>query len=367
MSGSAHADVSSIGLQYQAGELQFEVHSAEVTPENEAEVIESLAADIAEARRTNPASHLETGWYHPANPGEGLSQSGNTDRSPAQVARIFSRAQGLIQKLKTRLDGAFIQTDHSFGLVDPKLDASNSRYLKYSNAIYTTIRISHSYIGRVATFVIAGYGLQSSIELGMGVALGCGLIAANYDHVLRFVKYGRAYSLIRPGASKWLDRVRNDPVRAAKLDRLHGKANWGFFEAIFTVAVLGLETGIGKALGLPVPFPTLPEATFSFLAAFNSQQVWDRAVMKYEDLLNLQPNLSEDFKRAALRKRAAIGSVVSVVSMTASSMPYLPVKVAGFAMLLGLRQAGAYYEKRIEARIAKQIASVKPCDLLTTK
>jgi hypothetical protein len=201
----------------------------------------------------------------------------------------------------------------------------------------------------------------------MGVALGCGLIAANYDHILRFVKHDRVYSLIRPGTWKWLDRVKSDPKRAAWLDRVHGKANWGFFEALFTVSVLGLETGIGKALGLPVPFPSLPELSFSFLAAFNSQQVWDRAVNKYEDLLNLQPNLSEDFKRASLRKRAAIGSIISVVSMTASSMPYLPVKAAGFAMLLGLRQAGKYYEKKIDARIAEHLAREKPCDLLLRK
>jgi hypothetical protein len=366
LSGLARADVSTIGLEYQAGELSIEVQSAEVTPENESEVLDLLTEDMASARKTNPNAYLETAWYHPASPDQGLARIAVADRSPAQFKIILSKAQSLIRKLQDRLSGSFIQSDHSFGLVDANLNASNSAYLKYSNAIYTTVRITHSYVGRVATFVIAGYGLKSSLELGMGVALGCGMIAANYDHILRFVKHDRITSLIKPGTLPWLDRVRNDPKRALALDRLHGKANWGFFEALFTVSVLGLETGIGKALSLPVPFPSLGALTFSFLAAFNSQQVWDRAVNKYEDLLNLQPNLNEDFKRASLRKRAAIGSVVSVVSMTASSMPYLPVKIAGFAMLLGLRQAGIHYEKKIDARIAKTLATQKACDLLAT-
>ena len=366
LSGRARADVSTIGLEYQAGELTVEVQSAEVTPENESEVLDLLSDDLARARESNPHAYLETGWYHPASPEAGLALKATPERSPAQFKKTLSKAQDLIRKLQDRLSAGFIQSDHSFGLVDPNLNASNSAYLKYSNAIYTTVRITHSYLGRVATFVIAGYGLKSSLELGMGVALGCGLIAANYDHILRFVKQDRITSFIKPGTFSWLDRVRADPKRSAALDRLHGKANWGFFEALFTVSVLGLETGLGKALGLPVPFPSVGALSFSFLAAFNSQQVWDRAVNKYEDLLNLQPNLSEDFKRASLRKRAAIGSVVSVVSMTASSMPYLPVKVAGFALLLGLRQAGLHYEKKIEARIARTLASQKTCDLLAT-
>jgi hypothetical protein len=337
-----------------------------VTPENEPEVLDLLIYDLARAREANPHAYLETAWFHPASPDRELTQVLVANRSPAQFKVILSKAQSLIRKLQDRLSGSFIQSDHSFGLVDPNLNASNSAYLKYSNAIYTTIRITHSYIGRVATFVIAGYGLKSSLELGMGVALGCGLIAANYDHILRFVKHDRITHLIKPGTFAWLDRIKSDPKRAAALDRLHGKVNWGFFEGLFTIAVLGLETGIGKALGLPIPFPSMGALTFSFLAAFNSQQVWDRAVNKYEDLLNLQPNLSEDFKRASLRKRAAIGSVVSVVSMTASSMPYLPIKVAGFALLLGLRQAGVHYEKKIDARIAKTLAAQKACDLLAT-
>ena len=340
-------------MKMTAGEIEIEVNSAELTSENETEALSALENEILAARKANPRSIVELGWYHPE------TQSG---RSPSA---FLSKAQVFIQKLKTGLQNLLVPSDHDFGLVNPRLNASNSFYLKNSNAIYTTIRLTHSYAGRVATFVLAGYGLNQSLELGLAVAFGCGMIAANYDWIMNFVKHDRAYNLIKPGKLAWLDRLRNDPEKSASLDRIHGKANWGFFEALFTVSVLGLETGLGKFLNIPVPFPSALELSFSFLAAFNSQQIWDRAVNRYEDLLNLQPNLSRDFKNASLRKRRAIGSVTSVVAMTASSMPYLPVKITSFALLIGLRQAGVVYEKIVDARIAKMLTK-NECDLLAT-
>ncbi len=368
---AAQAEVKPIVLDLRVDEFTIEVESAEITPENENDILERLTLDLQRAKTENPNSIIETGWFHPANP-EGFSAvkpavKPDSGRSPAQFKEILSRAQEFLGKLNDRLTGLFIESDRSFGLVDPKINAENSAYLRHSNAIYTTIRLTHSYAGRVATFVIAGYGLDQSLKLGLGVAVGCGVIAANYDRILSFVKNDRIYNRIKPGTWSWLDKKLSDPVKKYDLDRLHGKANWGLFEALFTVSVLGLESGLGSMLGLPVPFPSGFELTASFLAAFNSQQIWDRAVNRYQDLLNLQPNLNEDYKKAALRKRAAVGSVVSVVSMTASSMPFLPVKIGGFALLLGLRQAGILYEKRVQSRIETLWTARQSCNALLRK
>ncbi len=367
----ALADLSPVGVRFNSGEIKVEVLSTEFDSSHEEEALEAAEAEIVGARKSSPSSIVELGWFHANEPDESdenkvwsLSRLPELNRSPAAW---LPRAKAFIQKLEGRLNRILLPVNHSFGLVRSKADASSSFYLKNSNAIYTTVRLTHSYVGRVATFVFAGYGLSQSIELGLAVAISCGVISANYDWMMKVVKHERVYDWITPGSLPGLDRLRADPVKAAKLDRLHGKVNWSIFEVAFTLGVLGLESGFGKLMALPVPFPSVLDISFSVFAALNSQQVWDRAVSRYEDLLDLDPELNADFKSASLRKRRAIGSVVSVVAMTASSMNALPIKIGGFALLLGLRQAGVYYEKAIDGKIAESLANVKPCDLLTTQ
>jgi hypothetical protein len=364
---SAKADISSIGIRMNVGEYRVEVSSAEVDSNNEEEVLSSLVDEIVEARSKAPESRVETGWYIPKGI-EALELSSRVTgfgRSPAEEPK--SKARILIEKLEGRLSERLVRSDHTFGRVDPKVDASQSFYLRNSNAIFSIIRLSTSYGGRVATFVMAGYGLTQSLELGVAVAAVCGVTAMNYDWLMRAIKYDRVYNLVKPGVLPALDRLRADSERMKKIDRIHQKVNWGLMEAAFTVGLLGLEFGFGKVLGVPVAFPSFPEISMSFLATFNSQQVWDRAVNRYEDLLNLQPNLNQDFKNTSLRKRRALGSVISVVSMAASAMPNAAIKIGGFAALIGLRQAGVYYEKIVDSRLAQEMTQVSSCDLLTTR
>ncbi len=364
---SAKADVSSIGIRMNVGDYRVEVSSAEVDANNEEEVLSSLVDEIVEARRNAPRSRVETGWYIPKGI-EALELSSRISglgRSPAEVPT--SKAKTLIEKLEARLSERLVRSDHTFGMVDPKVDASQSFYLRNSNAIYSIIRLSTSYGGRVATFVMASYGLTQSLELGVAVAAVCGVTAMNYDWLMKAIKHDRIYNLVKPGVIPSLDRLRADSERMKKIDRIHQKVNWGIMEAAFTVGLLGLEFGFGKVLGVPVAFPSFPEISMSFLATFNSQQVWDRAVNRYEDLLNLQPNLNQDFKNTSLRKRRALGSVISVVSMAASAMPNAAIKIGGFVALIGLRQAGVYYEKIVDTRLAQEMTQVSSCDLLTTR
>ena len=99
-------------------------------------------------------------------------------------------------------------------------------------------------------------------------------------------------------------------------------------------------------------------------AAIFTQQVGDRAIGRYSDLLDLDPSISKKLKLANVRKRGAFVSLMAVLGFTASNSHLLPVKMVGYLTLGTLGVAGHLYEKRINARIAKKLRSLNECNLL---
>ncbi len=213
-------------------------------------------------------------------------------------------------------------------------------YYKNSNLIWTIVRVSTSTGLRVATFVYSGFSWEQSVLLSSSLVVACSLSAALYIPINHFANKVRFYEV----------------VQGSVADQIHGRANWGLLEVVFgSIVILG-ENGMRKVLGIASDVPCLLQFSVSTGLAMFTQQIWDRAVGKYEDLQKLKmllgSGMSSEELTANIRKRGAFGSVLSVMGFTASASSYVPVKILGYATLATLGGLGRWYEKRMDRELA---------------
>ena len=204
---------------------------------------------------------------------------------------------------------------------------------------------------------------MQSLEISTAVAFGCSLAGALYIPINKFANKVRFYKNLSPEKFPKLQGLLQNPVHAKRIDIAHGKFNWGLLEMVFGGIVIGGENGIRALLDLPFDVPSLLQYSTSTGLAIFTQQVWDRAVGRYKDLLDLDPTLSQELKDANMLKRGAFGSLASVLGFTAANSHLLPVKIVGYLTLGALGITGRIYEKQIDAKIARRLKEINSCNL----
>ena len=358
--------VKTMGYALEANDVHVEVTIGEASDADGLSTsIDGLTAEIEKDHAINPEAFFEAGWLSFDHDG----------RNPAQVQKIVSKAQNFVSTIVQKLKSKNIETDQAAGIQLPKarLAKKDSWYLNHSRLVWTLIRVSNSTGFRIGSMLFAGLSLSHSVELSSTLALACTLSAAFYIPINHFSNKVRFYNSLDLNKYPRLKKLLSNPATANRIERIHGKINWGMVEVAFGSTIVFGENFARKMLGLPVELPSLLQFGMSTGMAIATQQVWDRAVSKYEDLQNLlheqaggdlKDILFVKQKNADVYKLGAIGSVMSVVGFSWSSSQNLGVKITGYGILGALGVAGRVYEHRIDAKLARILSQINGCNAI---
>lgn len=345
-----------------SNDVKVDVTIGEASTEEELNTsIEGLSAEIQKDRELNPDSFFEAGWVD-------LEADG---RAPAQ--NVIARSSTFITNLVQKLKGKNIQADRVAEMQVPakQLTLKDSWYLNNSKLTWTIIRVSNSTGFRVGSLIFTGLSPLHSVELSSSLVLACTLSSVFYIPINHFSNKARFYEHMNLNKFPGLKKILSNPATAKRIDVIHGKANWGLVEVAFGGVVILGENAVRKMLGLPIELPTLLQYGISTGMAIATQQVWDRAVGKYEDLQNLLHihnggNVKDPLfikqRNANIHKRGAFGSILSVVGFSWSSSQNTVVKLSGYATLGALGIAGNLYERHIDAKIARHLSQINVCN-----
>jgi len=353
-----------LGYALEGNGVHVEVTIGEASDEAELSTsIDGLTAEIEKDHAINPEAFFEAGWLS-------LDHDG---RNPAQLQKVVSKAQKFVGAIVQKLKSKNIETDQAAGIQLPKARVAkkDSWYLRNSRLAWTLVRVSNSTGFRIGSMLFAGLSLSHSVELSATLALACTLSAGFYIPINRFSNKVRFYNSLNLNKYPRLKKMLDNPAVANRIDRIHGKFNWGLVEVAFGSTIVLGENFVRKVIGLPVELPTLLQFGMSTGMAIATQQVWDRAVSKYEDLQNLlQTQAGDDLKdelfvkqkNADVYRLGAFGSVMSVVGFSWSSSQNMTIKLTGYAFLGALGVAGRVYERRIDAKLAHILSQINGCN-----
>ncbi len=335
----ARADLETVGYTLKTKDVVVEVTSGDFNSEEDvAPTVDALSEVITKEHQENPEAFFELGW---ANTTE---ENGST--------------HNLAKRILTKLSSRGVEADRAMGV-----QTSTDWYLNHSLGCWTLVRMVNSGGLKLGTLLFIGHGLGESLALSAPVAFAASLTGIFYTPILTFANKTRVYDYLKPEKHPRLFTLLQNPKFKSRLDWAHGKLNWGFLDLLFYSTIVLGDEAVRGLLHLQTNLPTVGAFAGDFLPALASQQIWDRAVKKYQDLLELDPSHSEKFIKANVRKRGSIGSIIAVLGFNALASESHTLKIAGYLTLGVLGVAGRIYEKRIDAKIARKLKEINGCEL----
>jgi hypothetical protein len=183
------------------------------------------------------------------------------------------------------------------------------------------IRIgSNTGIATGAFLFLGRYPFMGAMAAGLSILMGTTVTANLAVPMNDFQNFTRFWNRTKLGTEIEKGKLEKD-FKMIALDEVHGLANYGILEIIFTSAVVGLRTGtlvlLQKAhlLNMTIPSFQVSEFLQSFAWTMVSQMIWDRGAGSLKSYLKLKGYSNEAIERIRI-PYMAIGSVLSVSSFT---------------------------------------------------